>query len=66
MQFFARFVVNLSKFFCFRNVLAKSLYALEVTYICGVKRNLLRNPVTYPNACTMLDFGDVQETTNEG
>jgi hypothetical protein len=36
MQYFAGFVVPLSKFFCFRNVLAKTLYALEVKYICGV------------------------------
>jgi hypothetical protein len=56
--------VTLSKLCSFRNVVAKALYVLELTYICGVKRNLLRNPLTYPNACRMLDFGDVQETTN--
>jgi hypothetical protein len=36
------------------------------TYICGVKRNLLRKAVAYPNACSMLDFGDVQGTRSEG
>jgi hypothetical protein len=32
----------------------------------GVNRNLLREAVTYPNACRMLDFGYVQGTKSEG
>jgi hypothetical protein len=52
-------MVIICNFFCIGNILAKTLYSRDVTFV-GLRE------VTYPKACSILHFGALKLTIARG